>query len=83
MTQEEFKHLYDVLAENNPGEYEYDGDAVISTHICKGIWVDIVNEAMGGQGDLKEQLEKDLEFNENRYLEIRNSNKELSYQPAK
>lgn len=49
MTQDEFKHLYDVLAENNPGEYEYDGDAVISTHICKGIWVDIVNDA-GSEG---------------------------------
>ena len=41
------------------------------------------NEAMGGQGDLKEQLEKDLEFNENRYLEIRNSNREFSDQAEK
>lgn len=43
MTHEEFKKLYDLLELANPGEYEYDGKDVISTHVYKGIWVSICN----------------------------------------
>lgn len=43
MTREEFKKLYKVLEDANPGEYEYDGEDIISTHIFKGIWVSIIN----------------------------------------
>ncbi len=41
------------------------------------------NEAMGGQGDLKAKLEEDLKVNEDRYLEIRNSNSELTAKSEK
>lgn len=44
MTHEEFKQLYEVLDYANPGEYEYDGEDIISTHIYKGIWVTIIND---------------------------------------
>lgn len=43
MTREEFKKLYDLLELANPGEYEYDENDVISTHVYKGIWVSIYN----------------------------------------
>ena len=41
------------------------------------------NEAMGGQGDLKSKLEEDLKVNEDRYLEMRRSNSELTEKSEK
>jgi len=46
MNQEIFKKLYETLSENNPtGEFEYNGDDIISHEIRKGIWLNILNHS--------------------------------------
>lgn len=37
MTREEFKKLYDLLELANPGEYEYNGEDIISNEVRRGI----------------------------------------------
>lgn len=37
MTREEFNKLYDLLELANPGEYEYNGEDIISNEVRRGI----------------------------------------------
>ena len=42
-TSEAFNKLYDLLELANPGEYEYNGEDIISNEVRRGIWVSIIN----------------------------------------
>ncbi|MBO7452282.1 MAG: chromosome segregation protein SMC [Clostridiales bacterium] len=90
-TQQNLLRIDDILAELNEriGPLKEQSEKAILYHKTYETYkaldiallvnkIKTANEAMGGQGDLKEKLEEDLKVAEDRFLELRNSNSELT-----